>query len=114
MDLVQQYEDSLNKARSSSRTKRATASGMSLTVEGDDDRDVVSMMSPGPEVYMIDMNNEFVLPRHHQFVDGGHGSSTTCSQPESHSHLESEAISQLLRQQKRAGTIEERAPGYRA
>ena len=72
----------------------------------------MSMMSPDPEVYIIDVNNEFVLPRHHQFVDGEHGSSM--SQPESPSSLESEAICQLLRQQKRTGTIEEWAPGYRA
>ena len=85
---------------------------MSLTVAKDDDRDVMSMVSPDPEVYIIDVNNEFVLPRHHQFVDGKHGSST--NQPESPSSLESEAICQLLRQQKRTGTIEEWAPGYRA
>ena len=39
MDLVQQHEDSLNKARSSSKTKRATAS-VSLTVGTEDERDV--------------------------------------------------------------------------
>ena len=100
---------SLNKAKSSSKKRRAIASGMSLTVAKDDDRDVMSMMSPDPEVYIIDVNNEFVLPRHHQFVDGEHGSST--NQPESPSSLESEAICQLLRQQKRTGTIEEWAPG---
>ena len=73
---------------------------MSLTVAKDDDRDVMSTMSPDPEVYIIDVNNEFVLPRHHQFVDGDHGSST--SHLASTSSLESEAICQLLRQQKRA------------
>ena len=112
MDLVQQYEDSLNKARSSSKAKRVTASGMSLTVANEDDEGVMSMMSPDPGVYIIDVNNEFVLPRHHRFTEDERGSSM--SQPESLSYLESEAICQLLRQQKRAGTVEEWAPGYRA
>ena len=103
MDLVQQYEDSLNKARSSSKTRGATASGSSLTVEKDEERNVISMMSPDPEVYIIDVDNEFVLPRHHQFVDGGRGTSTT--HLTSTSSLESEAIGQLLRQQKRTGTV---------
>ena len=69
MDLVQQYEDSLNKAKSSSQAKRVAASGMSLTVTSDDDKGVMSMMSPDPEVYIIDVNNEFVLPRHHRFTE---------------------------------------------
>ena len=55
---------------------------MSLTVASEDDKGGMSMMSPDPGVYIIDVNNEFVLPRHHRFTEDERGSSM--SQPREH------------------------------
>ena len=72
----------------------------------------MAMMTPDPEVYIIDVDNEFVIPRHHRFADGGNEVGTTHLALTS--SLESEAVSQLLRRQQRTGTVDEWAPGYRA
>ena len=82
---------------------------MSVAVGEHTKGDVVSMMTPNPEVHIIDVDNEFVLPQHHQFVDGGSEPST--DHPTAPSSLESEAVSQLLKQQKRLGTVAEWTPG---
>ena len=65
------------------------------------------MMTPDPEVYVIDMENQFIVSRHHRFHDEGtldthHTPNSTLS---STSAQESEAVTQLLKQQKRVGPI---------
>ena len=108
-DLVKQFEDGINKARANPRPSRATAT---IAVGEDRGSGDMYMMTPDPEVYVIDMENQFMVSRHHRFHD--ENTIDTHHTPSCSSAQDSEAVAQLLKQQQRVGTVEEWLPGYKS
>ena len=75
--------------------------------------DSPAMMTTDPRDYIIDNDFECVIPRRHWSVTDGNwafASDTTVTP----SSIESDAVSQLLKQQTRLGTVTEWLSGYRA
>ena len=71
------------------------------------------MMTIDPRDYIIDNDFECVIPRHHWSVTDENWAVTSDTKV-APSSVESEVVSQLLKQQKRLGTVTEWLPGYRA
>ena len=99
-DLVKQFEDGINKAKANPRPSRATAN---IAVGEDRESGDMYMMTPDPEVYVIDMENQFMVSRHHRFHD--ENTIDTHHTPSCSSAQDSEAVAQLLKQQQRVGTL---------
>ena len=67
--------------------------------------------TPDPEVYVIDMENQFVVSRHHRYHDEGNLDIHPTPSVTLTSAKDSEAVAQLLKHQKRMGTVDEWLPG---
>ena len=108
-DMVQAFEDKANKAR----LKQANATSCEAAAGATQGGDSPVMMIIDPRGYIIDNDFECVIPRHHWSVTDANWAFTsdTTVAPSS---VESEALSQLLKQQKRLGTLTEWLPGCRA
>ena len=105
------FEDKANKAKA--RLKQTTATScVAATDEHQGDNSPV-MMIIDPRGYIIDNDFECVIPRHHWSVTDEEWAFTSDTKVVP-SSVESEAVSQLLKQQTRLGTVTEWLPGYRA
>ena len=110
-DIVRAFEDKANKAKT--KLKQTTATSCEVVTGETQGGHSPVMMTIDPRAYIIDNDFECVIPRHHWSVTDepwAFASDTTVAP----SSVESEAVSQLLTQQKRQGTVNDWLPGYRA
>ena len=103
-DIVQAFEDKANKAKN--KLKQTTTTSCEAVTGDTQGSQSQVMMTIDPRVYIIDNDFECVIPRHHWLVTDepwAFASDTTVAP----SSVESEVVGQLLKQQKRLGTVTE-------
>ena len=103
-DIVQAFEDKANKTKATCRLKQATATSCVAATGENQGDDSPVMMIIDPRDYIIDNDFECVIPRHHWSVTDEEWAFTSDTKVVP-SSVESEAVSQLLKQQNHMGWV---------